>query len=95
MAFQAPGLVAVQALSQLAPGRTVQRDWKRDRRAVLWAFVGVCSVRAEEKPTRKPAHLQATGSSADGTENPGVGGSIPSQPTILLSYLPTKEFLPI
>jgi len=26
-------------------------------------------------------------------ENPGVGGSIPSQPTILLSYLPVSEFL--
>ena len=29
-----------------------------------------------------------------GSENPGVGGSIPSQPTILLSYLPVREFPP-
>jgi len=30
-----------------------------------------------------------------GSENPGVGGSIPSQPTILLSYLPIWGFLRI
>jgi hypothetical protein len=30
-----------------------------------------------------------------GSENPGVGGSIPSQPTILLNYLPIREFPPI
>ena len=28
------------------------------------------------------------------SENPGVGGSIPSQPTIHFNQLPVREFLP-
>ena len=28
-----------------------------------------------------------------GSENPGIGGSIPSQPTIFFKELPTVEFL--
>jgi hypothetical protein len=38
------------------------------------------------------AHLQRL---KPRSENPGVGGSIPSQPTIHFKQLPTREFLPI
>ena len=38
------------------------------------------------------AHLHEHGPRS---ENPGVGGSIPSQPTVLLSSLPIREFLPV
>ena len=38
------------------------------------------------------ANHRSESGDAGGSENPGVGGSIPSQPTISLSYLPISKF---